>query len=597
MIGEIVDVKHRFPDTQLRKLHYFYENIIIMIVLHDEKSTDLGTLQTIADIEEGFALFDYVRIDQDSGPSWIGQIIQPNRNVSIVGGRLDPTILHGLQLMQEHQNIQSVRSVQVFDIQILGEYDGRRLSSARLRPLPGSRVSRLNTDDTINVINLPIFNDDSNISNVVGELLNADGVPLCLEEHKFNYHIMVAGGTGSGKSNVAGNVIMQAVNFNKCVLIHDAKPDYEFVNRSNSDPNPLVQEIWRDFEQYHIAPKAAQNVLRVGLHQRCNPDSIDIEIGFDASDFSPTMLASLFFPSHGEANQYEAFAGAADTLAEEIRDAANHRRNYSVDNILEVVSNRMEDSVDPRIQVHPATGRAVLRKVNNRRRSMPWLDSVGNTARRRNTGRLSGGRLNNPTQATVQRFDLRTSIQRGRVIVIDYRQVDEASYALILSYFLRICQSYRKNRSETGLVQMVDEAHRIFDNESQHGSGLARAFERVMREGRSVDHSIILSLQNASQIPPRVMNNLNTKFVMRQNSKHEADAATQTMGREFSAQSMRLGTGQALVSMFESNAVVLAKMAPSPFDLMRNDNTGENSVVQNQTQINTETSEDNSLPF
>jgi DNA helicase HerA-like ATPase len=89
-----------------------------------------------------------------------------------------------------------------------------------------------------------------------------------------------------------------------------------------------------------------------------------------------------------------------------------------------------------------------------------------------------------------------------------------------------------------------------------------------------VDHSIILSLQNTSQIPQRVMNNLNTKFVMRQNSKAEADTATQTMGKEFSPQAMRLGTGHALVGMHESNATVLAQMAPSPFELMRTDNTG-----------------------
>jgi len=76
------------------------------------------------------------------------------------------------------------------------------------------------------------------------------------------------------------------------------------------------------------------------------------------------------------------------------------------------------------------------------------------------------------------------------------------------------------------------------------------------------------------------MNNLNTKVVMRQNSKHEADAATQTMGQDFSPQSMRLGTGHALVSMHESRATVLAQMAPSPFELMRNDNTGNTLTVQ-----------------
>jgi len=106
--------------------------------------------------------------------------------------------------------------------------------------------------------------------------------------------------------------------------------------------------------------------------------------------------------------------------------------------------------------------------------------------------------------------------------------------------------------------------------------------------------SIILSLQNASQIPARVMNNLNTKIVMRQNGKDESDAATQTMGKEFSVQAMRLGTGHALVSMHESRAIVLAQMAPSPFELMRTDNTG--STTGDQESMISE-DDDDEIPF
>jgi DNA helicase HerA-like ATPase len=165
-------------------------------------------------------------------------------------------------------------------------------------------------------------------------------------------------------------------------------------------------------------------------------------------------------------------------------------------------------------------------------------------------------------------------------MVIDYARVEDHSYAVLVSYFLREGQRYRKPRGASsalgrpGLVQLVDEAHRLFDNKSRHGPTLAAAFERVMREGRSADHSIVLSLQNASQIPHRVMNNLNTRMVMRQNSRAEAEAATETMGREFAAQALRLGTGHALVSLHESRAPVLAQMAPSPYELMRQDNTG-----------------------
>jgi len=564
-----------------------------VIILHDGTSSDLSHVHAMANLQEGFALFDYVQIalprGQSSGNNWIGQIVEPNRNISTVNNnRLDPTILHGLTLMQSHPDVQSVESVQVFEIKILGEYDGRQLLTPRLRPLPGAIVNRLDATVTSSVIGIPQRerrNDGT--SNVIGELLNAADVPLCIDINKFNYHIMVSGGTGSGKSNVAANLIEQALKFGKCILLHDAKPDYGLVNLANTDQN--VTAIWPRFEQYGLQPHPVTNLSRIGFHGMCNPSNVQAVVGFRASDFSPEMLAGFFFTGTNEQLQFEGFASAADSLREQIR--SGDRQSYSLDEILQVVERRMGQDVDPREQINKATGDAILRKVRNRRRGMPWLDAVGQSTGRQTTGRLQRSRsLNGNQNENVQSFSLEQYVQRGRLLVLDYShpQMDEQSYALILSYFLRICQQYRRRREQNsvGIVQMVDEAHRIFDNDSRHSGTLASAFERVMREGRSVDHSIILSLQNASQIPPRVMNNLNTKVVMRQNSKAEADAATQTMGKEFSPQAMRLGTGHALVSMHESKATVLAQMAPSPFELMRTDNTG-NSVNNQQPELAT----------
>ena len=252
------------------------------------------------------------------------------------------------------------------------------------------------------------------------------------------------------------------------------------------------------------------------------------------------MLAGFFFPETNEQLQFEGFVSAANSLA----------KPYSLDDILDVVQNRMGPNIDPRERVHTSTGYTILRKIQARKEEMSWLD------------------------ARVRPFNFIAG--EGRFLVIDYSQMDDSSYALLLSYVLHVCQEKRGTREGVGIVHMVDEAHRIFDNESHHSDTLARSFNRIMREGRTLDHSIILSLQNASQIPQLVMNNLNTHMVMHQNSKDEADSATQTMGRGFSVESLGLGTGQALVKMFESFAVVLVQMAPSPFELMRSDNTVPN---------------------
>ena len=155
-----------------------------MIILHDESSADLAHIQAMAKIEEGFELFDYVSIEQNNGHQWIGQILQPNRNISTVGGRLDPTILHGLQLMQDHSDVQSVASVQVFDIQILGQYDGQDMLTPRLRPLPGAFVNKLDAEKVGQVIGIPAQMMHKNGKpNVIGELLNAENVPLCISNH------------------------------------------------------------------------------------------------------------------------------------------------------------------------------------------------------------------------------------------------------------------------------------------------------------------------------------------------------------------------------------------------------------------------------
>jgi len=552
-----------------------------MIILHDSSTSDLSHIQAIAKIEEGFALFDYVSIEQTNGMSWIGQIVQPNQNISTVGGRLDPTILHGLQLMQIHTDIQSVESVQVFDILILGQYDNKTMLTPRLRPLPGAVVKKLDATTTSQVISIPAqITHVDKTTNVIGELLNADNVPLCITEEKFNYHISISGGTGSGKSNAAANLIYQALNYKKCVLVHDAKPDYGFVHKPNSDK--VVENIWEQFKKYGLKPKEATAVKRVGFYGKCDPQNVSIVVGFRASDFVPEMLGGLFFFSSSNSAEQNAFEGFVNAAYSLYRKKQNKQiQEYSLDDILQEVIRRSDPNnpVTPIDAIHVETGKSIQRKVNSRRKGMPWLDTVGKNAGVQATNKLKASQLDGVAKE-VQAFNLESFVDKGILLVIDYAQMDEQSYALILSYFLRICHEYRRRRGETGIVQMVDEAHRIFDNESRHNSSLSRAFEIVMREGRSVDHSIILSLQNASQIPPRVMNNLNTKIVMRQNSKHEADASTQTMGKDFSPQSMRLGTGHALVSVHESRAIVLAQMAPSPFELMRNDNTKRESKPQ-----------------
>ena len=88
------------------------------------------------------------------------------------------------------------------------------------------------------------------------------------------------------------------MKFNKCVLVHDAKPDYGLVTSENSDPN--VATVWDRFRKYELVPVPAHNVKRVGFYGHCDPKSVDIYHWVQASDLSPFMLAGFFFPEANE---------------------------------------------------------------------------------------------------------------------------------------------------------------------------------------------------------------------------------------------------------------------------------------------------------
>ena len=521
-----------------------------MITLHDSPNSDLDIVDAMADMSENFNLYDYVSIRQKNEMEWIGQIVYPNRNISTLGGRTDPVILHGLELMQKHDNVRAVESVQIYGIQLRGYYADGAMQTFRTRPLPGSVATKLSSDITLQILNFPAHDKDA--ANVIGELKAADNVPITVRSSVFNHHIMVAGGTGSGKSNIAANLVAQAVKMQKCVIIHDAKPDYKKIKKPNSDPK--VSEAWKSAKAYGLTPHAAADVVRVGFHGKCDPSKVDNVLTLEVTDFPKDVLAGIFFPRKGEELQYENFL-----------DALNRQEwKYTLDKIAQAIEQNKD--------LHKENKMSILRKIRTRRAKMPWLVDKAPSAQQD----LMSSSVNRAGGMSHRHGDQITSLfGEGKIIVVDYSQMDDEDYALVLSFFLQACQQFRKdNKNRLGVVQLIDEAHRIFDNQSSHSGSMASNFARTMREGRTLDHSIILSLQSASLIPGNVRTNLNSRFVMRQNSKYDADHATEIMGKTHSASSMRLGTGQALVSMHESQEVVLAQMFPSPYELMRTDNTG-----------------------
>jgi DNA helicase HerA-like ATPase len=556
----------------------------IMYLTTDDPGSDYHYVTAIAENEEEhLQLNDYVMI-QYKRQMWIGQITAPNINISTVGRQFDPAILHAIKLYQQNNNVQLAEHIEMWQIRLLGEYSSGSLSALRRRPGPGAGVERLDRTTTIKVLNLPKLVEKDGRSNVIGYLLNADDVPLCVDGRVFTHHILVSGGTGSGKSNSSANLIRQAARLGFTVFMYDAKPDYQLMANTNNDSS--VKEIWPAFEKYGLKPEGAQGLKRVAIYGVGKAGRTEDYaeygevIGFRASDFDPYFFASLFFDARAKVNQYEEFASVCAYLK-------GSRPQFNLDDTLIEVNRRRQNyldqnSSDPKKQqaaanepaIHSMTADSIARDVRRNRTRMVWLDTVGKQidAQPDDTANAFA-----KSKRSVGAFNPKSLIiQGGGIVHIDCSGLQDQDYALFLSRFMYESQRHQiENKGKSAVVQFIDEAHRVFDNDSRYSDLLGREFNRVMREGRSLKHGIILSLQNASQVPSIVMNNFNSHIVMKQNNRDVARSATQTMGKDFAEQSITLGTGQALCLMFESSSTVLAQMAPSPYELQRSDNADE----------------------
>ncbi|MEM3554318.1 MAG: ATP-binding protein [Candidatus Micrarchaeaceae archaeon] len=423
--------------------------------------------------------------------------------------------------------------------------------------------------------------------NVIGYLLNAEDVPLCVNRAVFRHHIIVSGGTGSGKSNTGANLVYQAARMGFTVFLYDAKPDYTLIHQPNKDST--VTDIWKEFEKYGLKPVGADSLVRVAVYgigraRERRYEGYQAILSFQASDFDPEWLAALFFNPRTDYNQYEEFVGVC-------REFKDRGQEYTLDTILKTIEERIEREGaeeeaeqkgrrrSGRRTVHKSTAEAIIRKVERRRKSMPWLDSMGREVEEAppEPRQLSFEQtIGAPTKPRTEPYRPERFIGGGKIVYIDLADVDADSYALFVGYFFRENQKHLAQnpqvRAAGGVVEFVDEAHRIFTSDTRYGDLLEYEFNRTMMEGRSLNHGVIISLQNASQVPASVLNNINTHIVMRQNNREVAKSATQTMGADFADQSIGLAPGQALCRMFGSTATVLVQMSPSPYELERTDN-------------------------
>lgn len=506
-----------------------------MVIRHDSPSCSGEYVSGLSFAIGEFRAGAYVTIeDPIVGRSFFGQIIGPQITMNRTG--LSPDDLTSIQsheaVMAGDFKPEAVSSpCYIWKIKVYLDLTSRE--PAALRP-SGHATVRLATEDELRQSLCLPDPKGTRIGFVDG---NA-GVGIYLDRSRIVTHILLAGATGSGKTNVAGNIIGSSVEQGFAVVALDHKPDYQDVQHPND-----ASERPMGFPTKHFS-------LAGGL--ALNGNSIYVP----ASDLPAAVLAEILFPDNKDKNQAEVFTDLLEIYGETEGDG----HAWTLRDIVAWATRNgeqaaaIESAVGNGFSADGRTLTAMIRKVRRSARKPDWID---------------GENVRNGDSFAGRYFRLDGSIiEAGKVLVLNVSGVSGREYGLFLAYVLRELDRQKTDgRIKCPVLTLIDEAQDIFNASARFKEVAAGPLDAMIRKGRSKDLAFCVAVQAADQVPESIINNLNSRIIMRHNSWKQAKAALPSVTDEQFAETMLYRPGQALVSMAGSVAVVKARMDRSPCKL------------------------------
>lgn len=575
-----------------------------LIQIPDTINSDLSLICGYTFNKPELSANDFVIVeDRASQRNYFGQVVGPqaNLNRSALGPQDNATINAFEQLEQNnYARDVVVREVYFYQVNLIKDITQDPPSSVRRRPQIGSIARQATEEEIIRHLNLPPADERYRL----GQIIDTN-IGIYIDPRTLFYQSLIAGATGSGKTNSCANYIRAALQMGFAVIIYDHKPDYQHINRPNQDAidflkgngkinqdTTWIQGVNADF--YYLGEEATTF------------DGTPIAI--PASEFDPAVLASVMYYPPGETNPREEF----ETFLEEFDDErqAEQNDNESViwtlgDFFQWVTSNQNPWQPPPhrRGQIDMRTYRAMVNKMRRRNRRPAWvdggvpIDTTGNPngTRGRNSSASAAVFGQDQTPQQPEWFDPSSLLKPGRALVIRVGQAGGGrDYGLFLNYMLKRVYELKEQRQITfPVLHHIDEAQDLFNGSKQLASAIGNVLSEGVRKGRSRQIAFTIAVQSAAQIPDDILNNLNSRIIHRHNRASEAQRALEKAADAQISMTKNFDRGEALVDLFGSSAVVNARMRLSPFQL-----TTEELLQQQEQQPQQEVlAQDEDIPF
>ena len=540
--------------THHRERHPPSEAALIQIA--DEHTTDTAIVRLITSGQTPLIpLFTYLIGESDPNDFFL-QIVTPNRNLS----RFSPHPFDTISLAQMLALIEErgystdaiVSNISYYDAEINAIINGEDNTAvtAYIRPTTGTVHRIAQTGEIERYLELPA---GDGVDRRIGVLARSGEteVPINASDRILNHHILVAGSTGSGKSNLLSNISHAATSAGRCAILFDHKPDHQDHHYPNPEPrtqNPKAYSL--DGKDTNLSP------LRYWTLDESDPNNHAQVISVRAGELDPEILAGTIFYHPNESIQAEIFAHIASTFADDQRVSNNHE--WTIHDLLAHIRNNNNGAIRDRLygdQGGPLAANtmgAIRRKINAPGRIPRFVDPQPPA------NHLTG--IRRPIRQISEIF------QPG-LNVIRINETDNRGYALFLQNLLSAAERYRaaasqqSNGTNHDVEIIVDEASELFRAPSRYLRDAAtEMLAEQIRKGRSLHIGYVVAVQSAGDVPEHIRNNLNSTIIGRHRNFAVLREAIPTARTEMLQQADKLAPGEMFVDLFGVRSLLLAQM-------------------------------------